>query len=58
MTLERIDAAATQSRRPDPGWALSLVGDAGIAQRNHTASGSFFWSTRLLRSPRRKAMRS
>jgi squalene synthase HpnD len=56
LTLERIDGGSALVPGRDTGPATCPAEEAKVAQRIRSASGSFFWSVRLLPARRRKAM--
>jgi squalene synthase HpnD len=56
VTLERNAAGLGQVRRYDPGQMQLRSDEGAVEQRIRIANGWFFWSTRLLPAPRRKAM--
>jgi len=56
VTLERNAAGLGQVRRRYAGRAQLRVDEVAVEQRFRIANGWFFWSTRLLPAPRRKAM--
>jgi phytoene/squalene synthetase len=58
VTIERFDEASTLVRRSDAGSATSPDEETAITTRIRNASASYFWLTRLLPGPRRKAMQA
>src|SRR6516225_7578579 len=58
ITLERFIAGSDLVHRRDPGSTTSPTEEISIAQRVRSANPSLFWSTVLLPTPRRNAMRA